>query len=117
MRRLPLVLKKLFYRVAGKVKLDCRVLGFPVLTVTQRDTWHTDIFFLCLPLFRVIHEPKKKALNLLLFTWLYKAFKYMFTKWELKRTDAELRLSFAGHTVYRKVTVVPYRFPTAMYRG
>lgn len=102
--------------ICGKKKFSFKLFGVPVLTITERDKYHFNVFILFLPLFQIMTGPKHHMVNILLFVWLLKIIKYLFSGWSFVDQPRFTRLAFCGKTVYEQRIIEPYKFPSTTFR-
>lgn len=117
MKTLKNIMRSLYMKARGNAIWELKLFGVQLVLIAQPDKWHTNVFLFYIPVLRIDTEPTKFGINLLILTWFYKVIKYMFTKWEYVRKENEIQLFFCGLNVYHRKDVVPFRFPTAMFRG
>lgn len=104
-------------RARGEKKVEIKILGIQLLLIAKPGAHNWNIFVLYIPLLRVDISPKSVGMNLLLFTWIYKALRNLFTKWEITKSKNSVQLRFCGVPLYRRTEVTPWRFPSAMFHG
>lgn len=107
----------LIRRARGKKVVEIKFLGIQLFLIAKPGEHNWNIFLLYLPLFRFDAAPHRYGFNLLVLTWVFKVLRNLFTKWELVRTANSTHLRFCGISLYRRTEVVPYRFPSSLFRG
>ncbi len=110
-------LKALAKRARGEKHIEIKFLGIQLLLIAHPGIHNTNIFILYLPVLRIDTEPTRFGINLLLFTWIYKVLRNLFTKWEYVKQPERTELKFCSVALYRRSEAVPWRFPSAMFHG
>lgn len=81
-----------FRTVIGKSTKRFCLLGFPVVAITKVDAQNFNVFFCCVPLFRVKKIKKQYSFNLLLFSWLREAVQHSLPKKELAHSKPKIEV-------------------------
>lgn len=125
-----------FKEVYGKPVFHLRILFIRIFSVTKTCAEHYNIYILYIPVFRIIKSKTKLAINLLIFTWMYKlwlAFIHQFTfvknpknKLFMFRKRPVLEIMTApnykgfkifGKNIYSVTVREPFKFSTASFKG
>lgn len=104
-------------RARGEKKVEIKILGIQLLLIAKPGLYNWNIFVLYIPLLRVDAAPNGFGVNLVILTWIYKALRNLFTRWEIVKTKNSVQLRFCGVSLYRRAEVIPWRFPSAMFHG
>ena len=115
LRRCCKFIREIVSRMCGEPYLVFRFLTIPIFTITIRDPHHYNFFILFIPVLQVITGPEIYSIDILLFTWLYKSIKYLFTGWSYINTEELTRIAFCGKTIYEEKTIRPYDFPSTKF--
>ncbi len=114
--RLSGLIRAVVKRGLGRKKFTFSLLGIPLVTVTERDPRHFNVFLLFLPFLQVVTGPKTHTIRILLIAWILKAIKHLLTGWSLARGPEYTRFAFCGKVIYEKRFVEPYKFPSTTFQ-
>lgn len=103
-------------RICGTTKAVFKLFGIPLLTVTERDSHHFNVFFLFVPLLQIVTGPRAHMINILLLAWFLKLIKYLFTGWSFIDQAEITRFTFCSRTIYEKRIIEPYQFLSTTFR-
>lgn len=102
--------------ICGRKRFSFKLLGIPLLTVTERDRYHFNVFVIFLPLLQIVTGPRAHMINILLLAWGLKAIKHLFMGWSFDNGPGFAQLAFCGKTIYEKRVIEPYKFPSTTFR-